>query len=109
MIIVVLVLLVAGFFFPPIWLLLAVYGLWVAFMKAPMRAMVIKKDIQEMLKQGETLSRVQVNFKDAVAYAKSNGGSFDGFQADMTLLINGQQRSISFKQANPGTWVRFED
>lgn len=107
--IIALVLLAAGFFFPPAWLFLAVYGLWVAFLRAPMRATVIKKDILDMVNRGETLSEIKVNFKDAVAYARQNGGRFDGYAATMTLLVNGKPRVVSFKQADLGTWVRFEN
>jgi hypothetical protein len=104
-----LILLFAGFFFPPIWALLALYGLWIGVLKAPMRAMVIKKDIQDMVNRGETLDKINVQFKDAVAYARLNGGHFDGHQATITLFFNGHPKLISFKQADRGTWVRFED
>lgn len=105
MILVSIVIIVAGFFFPPLWLLLAVYGMWVAFFRSPMRAMVIKKDILDMVNRGETLAEIKVVFKDALTYAKENGGDFDGDTASMNLHINGEPWRVLFRQGDLGTWV----
>ena len=110
--IIILALGVTGFIFPPAWILLVIYVVWIWIFKRPLRAGIIKKDIGNMIAKGETLARIDVNFNDARAYAMDNGAtSIDSDRVIMSLVINGISRKVAFSRSDrpPGTWVRFED
>lgn len=103
---------VVGFAFPPLWILLVIYVVWIWIFKRPLRAGVIKKDIGEMVSRGETLARIDVNFNDARAYAREHGGNIsDPDRVVLNLNVNGRSRKVAFSPSHrpPGTWVRFED
>ena len=110
--VIILVIGASGFAFPPLWILLLIYIVWIWRFKRPLRAGLIKKDIGDMLARGETLARIDINFNDARAYALENGGRMvDTDRAIMSLLVNDRPRKIAFSRSHrlPGTWVRFED
>lgn len=109
--IIILVLGAGGFIFPPGWILLVIYVVWVWIFKRPLRAGIIKKDLGDMVSRGETLARIDVNFNDARAYAMENGGtSIDSDSTIMSLNVNGRSCKVAFSRSHrpPGTWVRFE-
>lgn len=101
-----------GFVFPPIWIVLVIYVIWIWIFKRPLRAGIIKKDIGEMVSRGETLTRIDVSFNEAKAYAIENGARpIDVDHITMSLIVNGRPRKVAFSRSHrpPGTWVRFED
>jgi len=87
-----------GFAYPLAWIALGLYLFWVLFLKRGMRAGVIKKDISELLKSGRQAGNIGLHYHEAEAYALQSGGRKTNSGSEMSLVINGDARSVGFSQ-----------
>lgn len=105
----------SGFIFPPLWIALVIYLIWVAFFRRRVRERVINQYIEESVARNETLFLIPVPYRDARMYALQNGGRLTRQEvtgaecAVMNLALAGRQRMVTFNEGHrpAGTWVRF--
>lgn len=114
---IILTLAIIGFVFPPIWIALVIYLIWVATLRRPVRETVIKEYTSEHIAKAESLFLIPVPYNDVRMFALQNGGRSiiqevsGAGSISMHLLIHGCQRVIIFNESYrpPGTWVRIAD
>jgi hypothetical protein len=87
-----------GFAFPPAWIALGLYLVWALFLKSRMRAIIIKKDISELLISGRKSGYIGVHYHEAEAYALQFGGRKTNSGSEMSLVINGAPGRVEFSQ-----------
>ncbi|WP_145399975.1 hypothetical protein [Paracoccus sulfuroxidans] len=87
-----------GFAFPPAWIALGMYLAWVLILKKPMRAGLIKKDLSDLLKKGRKSGYIGVRYHEAEAYALQFGGRKNNSGSEISLVINGAPRNVSFSE-----------
>jgi hypothetical protein len=87
-----------GFAFPPAWIALGLYLVWALFLKRGMRGGIIKKDISKLLRSGRQSGYIGVHYHEAEAYALQFGGRKTNTGSEMSLVINGAPRNVTFSQ-----------
>ena len=101
-----------GFAFPPIWLLLIVWLVWVFLLRSPARAGLVRHEVMEVFKMGLDSGPIETSFKDVKDYALEHGGrALSEKQVILPMTINGAGYIVTFskKYDDKGTWVELEE
>jgi len=112
MILIAIFLVIIGFFFPPAWLALAGYGIYIFASRRSRRNDAVESRVSKMVSAGKNYAIFSdLYFEAAKSYAIEKGAkAADQMSASARILVDGRTYFVVFtKAANGGTMISVED